>query len=385
MVAGLNRRREGAGWARVGCWLVSLAAGCGQLIGIPSDPELVEPTTLGSGAARALPDELAELDESAPALGSVPSEASAGGARSGDTEVASVSEEGEPGELVAPAATQASTGPAPGGEQRPDAGAPAPPDAGLLPPSTCAPQVDVVMLVDNSGSMAAEARAFEAGLPAFVERLVRGGVDHRVILISRHRQDDADASEEASTSVCIEAPVSGLEVCPGEEPALSERFFQYSVKIDASDSFERLLESLEEADRFELAPRGWAEWLRPGAQPVFVEISDADSDMPVDELLAGLAAASPELVPASGAPAFVFHSIVGLLEKGDGVDRYGPEEPLEPRVCSGAGSGADNAGERYQELSRLTGGLRLPICPAAALEERLLTLAADIASRGACD
>lgn len=382
MRAGLIRRGEEAGWARVGCWLVLLAAGCGQLIGIPSDPELVEPTPLGSGAAAARPDELDEPVESASAP-SAPSAASAGGAPSGALEAASVSE--DPSSPSPPSATQADAGPAAGAEPRPDAGAPALPDAGRLPPPTCAPRVDVVLLVDNSGSMAAEARAFEAGLPAFVERLVLGGVDHRLILLSRHRQDDADASEEASTSVCVEAPVSGLEACPGDEPVLSERFFQYSVKIDASDSFERLLESLDQADRFELAPRGWAEWLRPGAQPVFVEISDADSDMPVDELLAGLAAAGPELVAASGAPRFVFHSIVGLLEKGDGVDRYEPEEPPEPRVCSGAGSSADNAGERYQELSRLTGGLRLPICPAAALEERLLTLAADIARRAACD
>jgi hypothetical protein len=242
--------------------------------------------------------------------------------------------------------------------------------------------LDLIFIVDNSGSMVSEATAFEQALPAFVQRLESDDVDFRIVLLSRHRLEEPDASAEASTSICIAAPVSGLEACPSERPVLGSRFFHYSVKIDAADSLQRALQTLSQPDPHGLTAIGWSEWLRPESRQVFIEISDADSDLPASELTRALSAAAPEHFGADpAAPSFVFHSVVGIRQKALTLDIYGPDEPIEPRICAGEGSNPDNAGEVYQELSRLTGGLRLSLCPPGALGLRLQALATDAVLR----
>jgi hypothetical protein len=227
--------------------------------------------------------------------------------------------------------------------------------------------------------MAEECAAFELALPRFVERLSDGGVDYSIILVSRHRRDARGSSDEADTSVCVAAPVSGLAACPSESPALAARFFHHSIKLDATDSFARLLESLTEPDPFDLNVAGWSEWLRPAARKIFIEITDADSDTSASDFTSDLRAAAPEHF-GSDAPSFVFHSVVGLAPKASN-GAYEPGEPLVAETCSGPGSSIDAAGTEYQALSRATGGLRLSICPPEALESSLDVLAEDTLAR----
>jgi hypothetical protein len=160
------------------------------------------------------------------------------------------------------------------------------------------------------------------------------------------------------------------------------RFFHYSVKIDATDSLQRALETFSQPDPLGLTAIGWSEWLRHESRQVFIEISDSDSDLPASELTSALSAAAPEHFGADpSVPSFVFHSVVGVRQKALTLDIYGPDEAIEARICEGEGSNPDNAGEVYQELSRLTGGLRLSLCPAAALGLRLQALATDAVLR----
>jgi hypothetical protein len=241
--------------------------------------------------------------------------------------------------------------------------------------------VDVVLLFDNSGSMAAEAAAFEAALPDFAGRLEGEQVDYRIILVSRHRLAARESSEEASTSVCIDAPL-GVGPCPSESPGQTSRFFHYSIKIDATDSFARFIESFAEPDRFGLTQSGWSELLRSDARKVVIEISDADSSVTVDAFIEALVARdSGGLLTAAGRPNFAFHSIVGLAPKRVTLGVYDANEPIESSTCSGDGGDPSNAGERYQALSRLTGGARLPVCPPSLLGARLQQLATDVALR----
>jgi hypothetical protein len=263
----------------------------------------------------------------------------------------------------------------------------APPDAGLAGGAdagapSCAP-VDVIFAVDNSGSMAEEDAAFEGALPGFVARLASAGIDYRVILVSRHRQAERGSGSEANTSVCIPSPVSGLAQCPSESPAPTGRFFHYSIKLDAADSLARLLESLSAPDPFGLTASGWSEWLRPSARKLFIEITDADSELSASEFTSALSAASPEHF-AAGASSFVFHAVLGITPNVESGGVYDAAQPIELERCSGAGSSIDSAGPVYQELSRATGGLRLPICPPEALGSRLELLADDTIARSAC-
>jgi hypothetical protein len=278
------------------------------------------------------------------------------------------------------------------------------PTLGAMPPSPggnvgatggeagCAPEsvalerlsqpVDIVIAVDNSGSMEDTARAVEAHLNgSFAAILDEEQVDYRLILVSQHREEtDQDAA------VCIVGPLSALTECPSDGPGPSERFFQYSTEV-GSDSFEVLLESLtgELADDFDLAPSGWSEWLRPEARKVFIGITNDDDSTTALEFAASLTSVAPEQFGSDLTRlGFVWHSIVGLAERGVGPAPYVPSDPIEDEECEGDVS---SAGTTYQELSRLTGGLRFPICALdsyAAIFERV---ASDLvgSSRSSCD
>lgn len=367
----------------IGCAaLLGACLACAQVLGIPADPELaVAPASQGD-PIRAGADEPLSPPPRDPASSGAPSPAPQDdrGSRS-DGVLPS-------GSIAGIDETRESRPDAPQPDaplDRADAGAP---DAGSGPvPVACDGRfervpVDLVFIVDNSGSMPEETASFEQALPSFVALLDDDQVDYRIILLSRHRRDERAESEEASTSVCVAAPVSGLAECPSDRPALGPRFFQYSVKIDDDDSLSRVLEAFDAPDPFGLTALGWSEWLRPGARTIFVEITDADSALPAGEFTTSLQAAAPASFGSDASrPGFVFHSITGVIQRAFAPDIYRADEPLEAAVCEGIGSNPDNAGVVYQDLSRSTGGLRASVCPAAALGLRLAVLASDATLR----
>lgn len=309
----------------------------------------------------------------------------------------SASSDGEPTRRANPAAEAPSNSadvPSSG-----DTGAPALPEFAGLPtgnvnatrdPAACVTgraeaevirtAVDIVVLMDNSGSMGDEARSVEANLNLnFASVLRDSGVDYRMIVISRHRERDGLLDR---TSVCIAAPLSGLTQCPAGAPAASERFFHYSVEIGSRDSLSVLLETFTGAlpDDFDLAPNGWSVWLRPAAKKVFLEISDDNANTAASDFIASLTALGPDQFGDATQPNFVWHSIVGLAEKNVVTEPYLPGDPLVSGECSGNGNNVFNAGETYQELSRLTGGLRFPICQFQAYDAVFKTIADDLVS-----
>jgi hypothetical protein len=280
----------------------------------------------------------------------------------------------------------------PVGSRPPSGGVPSTP-VESTDPSTCVPArsalelvrqpVDIIIALDNSASMDDEARAVENNLNSnFAAILNQSQIDYRVIVISEHRERNVQDS-----AVCILGPLSTLTACPSDEPGPNERFFQYSTEVGSRNSFEVLLESFtgERADDFDLAPSGWSEWLRPGARKVFLEITDDDENTSALEFMDSLTALAPEQFGADPSQVtFVWHSIVGLAERPIVTDPYVPADPIEDRECSGD---ALNAGETYQELSRLTGGLRFPICELDGYDAVFRRVASDVilGSGGDCE
>lgn len=250
--------------------------------------------------------------------------------------------------------------------------------------------VDIIVVLDNSGSMVDEMGAAETNIQNnFWSILDQNSVDFRMILISRHRQEARTASEEASTSICLQQPLSGLAMCPSEAPVFSERFFQFGMKVESTDSFDRILEWYDSPDEENdgLAENGWSEWLRSNAKKVFVEMTDDNEDMPATTFIAELTA-----LPGGhfGTPTdlnFTFHTIMGIIEKANPTEAYLPEEPIVSETCTGNGADVENAGETYQELSRLTGGLRFPLCQFPGYDAVFRRIAEDVVvtSEIACD
>jgi hypothetical protein len=378
----------------VRCAALAMLLGCADVLGIPSDPALIPAQVSNDGAGGSAGD------------AATPAPVVPGGSGAASTNEDGLNADGilPPGnidgidgqngrdldaglEVTTPDSSisePAQPGP-PAPEDEPDAGlrldAAAPPDPscdGVLGRVA----VDVVFIVDNSGSMAAETAAFESALPQFVASLERNDTDYRIVLLSRHRTDERNASEAASTSVCVAAPVSGLASCPAPIPVSGDRFFQYSVKIDATSSLQRLVQAFDTPDAFGVTRFGWSELLRNGAEAIFIEISDSDSALSASDFVTALSAKSPGRFTADlRQPGFVFHSVVGIAQKDGAADVYGANEPIELQVCTATGEDPDNAGPVYQVLSRSTGGLRQSICPSTAIDTRLSALATDVVLR----
>jgi len=236
--------------------------------------------------------------------------------------------------------------------------------------------VDIIVVLDNSGSMSEEMGAAEQNINVnFASILDEAQADYRVILLSRHRQGEREGTgeSEANTSICVSTPLSALASCPSEEPMFSDRFFQWGGKIESWDAMNWMIDAYdtppEDDDAAAVAPNGYGEWLRAGAQKVFVVMTDDDEandedDTPLtlDSFLAGLSAKDAASFGTPDAPSFIFHSIIGVLEKSDPTAPYEPTEPLVTEVCESNGADIEATGATYQELSMLTGGLRFPLC-----------------------
>jgi hypothetical protein len=247
--------------------------------------------------------------------------------------------------------------------------------------------VDVVVVIDNSGSMQDEIDAVEQSINVdFANILSASGVDYRVILLSRHEK------QNRQTSICVLAPLSGATTCPPtpDMPVFSERFYQYSLKVDSLNSLSLLIDTYDATvpDEFDLAPMGWSAWLRPDAKKVFLEITDDNStEMTSAAFENALFALSPEHFGSPDARRYVFHSIIGLGEKSTVTDPWLPEEEIQTSLCTGNDDTVENAGPVYQELSRLTGGLRFPLCQFTAFDVVFETIANNVTSQAsiACE
>jgi hypothetical protein len=247
--------------------------------------------------------------------------------------------------------------------------------------------VDVIVVIDNSGSMQDEIDAVEQSINVdFANILSASGVDYRVILLSRHEKLNRQ------TSICVLAPLSGATSCPPtpDMPVFSERFYQYSLKVDSLNSLVLLIDTYDatEPDEFGLAPTGWSAWLRPAAKKVFLEITDDNStEMTATEFESQLFALSPEHFGSADARKYVFHSIIGIGEKSTVTDPWLPEEAIQTSLCTGNDDTVENAGPVYQELSRLTGGLRFPLCQFTEFDVVFETIANNVTSQAsiACE
>lgn len=255
--------------------------------------------------------------------------------------------------------------------------------------------IDIIVVLDNSGSMEDELEAVESNINVnFGNILTESDIDYRLILLSRHRIEDREDSESASTSICVSTPLSGLATCPAEQPVFSERFFQYSTKVESTDSFDVFLDTYEmpvdeseREEKYDQAPLGWSAWLRPNVKKVILEMTDDNEDMPVDTFVSQLTSMAPEHFGTADAPTFTFHSIIGVAEKPTPTDPYLPEEPLVSGICTGGGNVVENPGPVYQELSMRTGGLRFPLCQFSGFDAVFRRIAEDVVVKAdiACD
>jgi hypothetical protein len=258
-------------------------------------------------------------------------------------------------------------------------------DVSLGPDSACANvsaeptllerPIDIVLVVDNSGSMGDDILAVQANInDNFAGVLAAAGIDFRVVLVSLHGWSDT------AEAICIEKPLSKADCNPappqpGQNPPI---FFHYSTEIASNDPICKLMSTYDGTlpDDFGLAPTGWSEWLRPEAYKVFAAITDdriacgsyddqgtlAQGTAAAAAIDADLLALSPTHFGDASKRNYEWHSILGMLANASATDPWLPQDPIQLGTC---GTGV-TPGTGYQALSILTGGLRFPICEHAS-------------------
>jgi cysteine-rich repeat protein len=274
----------------------------------------------------------------------------------------------------------------------------------LVPDQACADQeatadttsrpVDVILVVDNSGSMDGEINAIVDRINLdFAAILDAAGVDYRVIMISRHGAIGDDRNSCDDHGICIEPPLAGGACDPDDAPVMGARFRHYSVCIDSSDSFEKIAGSFDRTPPswsggfyesgyydggtlvdLDDAPDGWSAWLRPGAFRAFLEITDDSSDVDYEDFVEWMYSEDPMYFGTEEEPNWIFHSILGIEENDPAEDPWPPTDPVVTDQCSGgAGTGTD-----YQQLSIASGGLRFSICNNASFDVIFRAVASDV-------
>lgn len=250
--------------------------------------------------------------------------------------------------------------------------------------------VDVIFVIDNSGSMSDEIQAVENNINTnFAAIIANSGIDYRIIMISKHGKADPDES------ICIKAPLASNTSCspPPATPGNSTRFFHYSVEIDSHNSFSKVISTYGIADQYNLAPNGWKAWLRPNAYKTFIEITDDENTTTPQDTAAKFETALFALDTTNkpfGTAAkrnYVFHAIVGLVENNPVTAAWLPADPLKTSVCTGNSDTVAATGQEYQKLAKTTGGLRFPICQYTNFNTVFQTVAAGVVSGAqiACD
>ena len=253
--------------------------------------------------------------------------------------------------------------------------------------------VDVIIVIDNSGSMTEEIQAVQNNINAnFANILETAGVDYRVILLARH-------GKLSDQSVCIEAPLSGIPmggcVNPPAQPVNAARFFHYSREIASTDPWCRILRTVNggEDDEFGLAVDGWQEWLRPDSFKTFIELSDDRAQCSIGNVvyndtntLPGSTAAANKFDAALRAlypqhfgttpqtRNYRWHSIIGLAYNNPQDQPYQPMDPFVTDKCPQG----QNPGYGHQALSIVTGGTRFPLCNTASYNAVFQTIADNV-------
>lgn len=263
--------------------------------------------------------------------------------------------------------------------------------------------MDIIISIDNSGSMAGEIQAVQQRINTdFAQIIGDSGIDYRVIMVSRYGNvysENTSLPYDGAFAVCIGDPLGGSD-CPTSAgdttPALVNnrpRFFHHSTNIGSNNMWCQLTGSFNAASTS--APNGWQEWLRPEAFKVFIGISDdsprtnasgtqgrcADGTSFTDDLagaqnfdtaLRGLSSQFGTLSERN----YAWYSIVGMAGNAStNPTPLAPTDPVQSLCCTGAGAAvtcpasvstpdADGvrAGTGYQQLSIMTGGLRYPSC-----------------------
>ena len=226
--------------------------------------------------------------------------------------------------------------------------------------------IDIIWVVDNSGSMAPAITQVQQGLNDFAAAISAKSIDYQIVLLSlRSPTSPITVGGKQRFPVCVPAPLGGAACANGAH------FFHSSIDIKSTQPLEHLLGTLGQTAGYTAGEaRGgeaWAQVLRPGAHKSFVVVSDDDSRLlPSDfEHFAGgtnpfnTDTLPPGILDSSWMGAFNGYTFNGI---------YGWGSATNPSTMCTYTGGAKPAssGPNYTTLVTASGGVRAKICDVAS-------------------
>ncbi len=178
-------------------------------------------------------------------------------------------------------------------------------DIGVLP-------ADVILVIDNSGSMTDEAGQVQAAMNDFASTIINANIDVRVILIS------ADSGDEQG--VCVPLPL-GSGSCPNDEN-VAGGFMHIVDTVGSSNALDRVVANYDNYSAF----------LRPNATKTIGVISDdnASGATPAADFRAAMLAKDASFQD------FIFHGIVAPYD-------YSNSDCLQCFILNGQNCGGCDA------------------------------------------
>jgi hypothetical protein len=194
-------------------------------------------------------------------------------------------------------------------------------------------EVDVILVIDTSGSMDAETAQVNENLNQFARSIGNSGLDYNVIVVA---QKPSYIFGFPTGGVCVPEPLAGKKCADGP------KFHHLDTMVDSFNSLKVLLSSYS----------SYSKWLRPSAYKIFIEVTDDNADLAFDSFDQQLLAKDPAQFGTATSRRYIFNSICGW-KRGTPI--------LSAEKC-GSDQDVVNIGEQYQRLSQLTGGTIESVC-----------------------
>jgi hypothetical protein len=212
-------------------------------------------------------------------------------------------------------------------------------------------KLDIIFVIDNSGSMYDEMTQIRANVNRFAQKIESTGFDYRVLFIVRKA---TGVGAFGDVGICVPAPLAGAS-CADNPP----KFYHIDQDIQSSNSFENILGTYDDTDsQFRLLdvnagrplPPTWQDKLRLDSTKIFVEVTDEESGMKAEDFDRALLDKQPAgMFGTAQKRKYIFHSIISK-----------PASATAPstKICATA----RGTSLEYQKLSQMTGGLMDEVC-----------------------
>ena len=201
------------------------------------------------------------------------------------------------------------------------------------------PKVDIVWVVDASGSMLDEQKKIGTNITQFANDITMSGLDIHIVMMT------------TSAGIPVICPPTPPDPAAGTALAGDPRYMFINSMVDSNNALTIAKDNFPQYQSF----------LRPDAALHFVIVTDDESNYPGATAVDRAAQFLTDMVALAGRP-FIQHTISSEGPTACKDPTYVPDPASGLCVFAMLGGGAAAVGETYWDLAMRTGGITQSIC-----------------------